>query len=250
VDIIAHRGASYDAPENTIASVQLAWEQGADAVEIDVQCSRDGHLVVIHNDNTAKTAGLRKRVNALTVAELAALDAGSWKDARWAGERIPTLEQVLALVPDGKRIFIEIKCEPTCLAEFAKIIRRSRTTPEQIVVISFALETMKLVKHAVRQLEVCWIAEFQRNWKTGGWSPKPQTLIEKTRKAGLDGLDFGANGPINADLVKQVKAAGLHLYVWTVDSPAQACKLLRAGVDGITTNRPGWLRQQLRSLSE
>src|SRR5262245_59032558 len=87
VEIIDHRGASHDAPENTLASIRLAWKQNADAVEIDVQFSKDGHIGVIHDDNTRKTAGVRKKVSEQTLSELKALDVGRWKDAKWSGER-------------------------------------------------------------------------------------------------------------------------------------------------------------------
>ena len=89
-EIIAHRGASHDAPENTMAAIKLAWKQQADAVEIDVQFSRDGHLVVIHDPNTRKTAGVRKNVSDQTLAELKTLDVGRWKNSVWTGETIPS----------------------------------------------------------------------------------------------------------------------------------------------------------------
>jgi glycerophosphoryl diester phosphodiesterase len=245
MEIIAHRGASYDAPENTLSSVNLAWQQQADAVEVDVHLSRDGRLVVIHDYGTRKTAGVRKKVSAQTLAELKELDVGRWKDRKWTGEKIATLEEVLAAVPDGKRLLVEIKCGPECLQEFVSVFRKSGKRPEQMVAIGFALETMTAIKQELREIEVCWIAEFKRNWRTGRWSPKPEILIEKAKTAKLDGLDLGARGPITRRFVEQVHDAGLTLYVWTVDSPAKARKLFEAGADGITTNRPGWLREQL-----
>src|ERR1043166_6151700 len=98
MEIIAHRGASHEAPENTLAAVQLAWEQGADAVEIDVHQSRDEHIIVIHDAHTRKTAGVMRRVRSQTLEEPTALDVGRWKHRRWAGQRIPTLAQVLDLI--------------------------------------------------------------------------------------------------------------------------------------------------------
>lgn len=247
MEIIAHRGASHEAPENTLASIKLAWQQNADAVEVDVQLSKDGHIIVIHDDNTRKTGGVRKKVAVQSLTELRALDVGRWKSPKWKGERIPTLTEVLSLIPATKRIFIEIKCGPECLPEFEQVIRNSGKRLKQIIAIGFALETMRRLKRDLAEIEVCWIAEFKRNWKTGGWSPQPNRLIQQAKEAGLDGLDLGARGPITASLVEEAKQAGLKLYVWTVDSPARAIQLLEAGVDGITTNRPGWLRKQLTS---
>ncbi len=244
VEIIAHRGASFDAPENTLASIQLAWKQNADAVEIDVWFSKDRHLVVIHNGTTRKTTGVRRRVSSQTLAELQSLDAGRWKGRKWIGERIPTFAAALANVSDGKRLFVEIKCGAECLPEFIEDVHRSGKHPGQVVPIGFSLETMKRLKKAMPALEVCWIAEFKRAWN-GRWLPRAETLIEQAKDAGLDGLDLSGRGPVDAVFARKVHDAGLKLYIWTVDAPAKAKKLIAAGVDGITTNRPQWLRSKL-----
>jgi glycerophosphoryl diester phosphodiesterase len=241
-EIIAHRGASHDAPENTLASIRLGWQQDADAVEIDVQFSKDGHIVVIHDDNTRKTAGVRKKVSAQTLAQLKALDVGGWKHARWAGERIPTLAEAFATIPNGRRLFVEIKCGSECIPKFVEDFKASGKQPAQVVPIGFSLETMRQLKEALPKLEVCWVAAFRRTLR--GWSPKAETLIARAREADLDGLDVGGRGPVNAEFARKVHQAGLKLYIWTVDSPPQAKRLIAAGVDGITTNKPGWLRAQ------
>lgn len=244
MNIIAHRGASFDAPENTLAALRLGWSQGADAAEIDVHFSRDGHVVVIHDDSTRKTAGVRRKIAAQTLAELKALDVGSWKNTSFTGERIPTLTEALAAVPRGKRIFVEVKCGPECIPQFARDVRASRLKPEQVVPIGFSLETMRDLKRALPELEVCWIAEFKRTLR--GWSPTAQRLIVAAKGAGLDGLDVCGRGPVDAEFVRMVHDAGLSLYIWTVDAPAKARALFAAGVDGITTNKPGWLRAALK----
>lgn len=241
--IIAHRGASHDAPENTLASIRLGWEQGADAVEIDVHQSRDGHIVVIHDATLRKTAGVDRRVESLTLAELQALEVGRWKHRRWEGERIPTLSEVLETMPRRGRLLVEIKCGVNCLPRFVEAVRGSVTPAQRVVPIGFDLTTMQLVKWALPECEVCWVAGFSRTLQ--GWRPGAEHLIEKAKGAGLDGLDVGVRGPVNAEFARKVHAAGLKLYIWTVDSPTRARRLAAAGVDGLTTNRPGWLRKQL-----
>ncbi len=248
MEIIGHRGASFDAPENTLAAVNLAWEQGADAVEVDVHLSRDRRVVVIHDDDTRKTAGVKKKIHEQTWAELQKLDVGRWKGPQWAGEHIPDLEQIMAAVPKGKRLFVEVKCGDE-FVETASPLLKSSNAPRPVV-IGFSLETMKQVKKAFPQLEVCWIVEFKRNLATRRWSPSPEQAIAKAADAGLDGLDVGANGPITRHFVEKAKAAGLQVYVWTVDSPSKAKALMAAGVDGIATNRPGWIRQKLKTLTQ
>src|SRR3954454_13113161 len=102
VEIIGHRGAASDAPENTLASFRLAWEQQADAIECDVRLSKDVHIVAIHDAETKRTAGVDVAVVDQTLAELRRLDVGRWKDERFAGEPIPTLAEILTTVPVGK----------------------------------------------------------------------------------------------------------------------------------------------------
>ena len=243
MEIIAHRGASHDAPENTLAAIRLGWAQGADAVEIDVHLSKDGQLVVIHDATLSKTAGLRRRVASQTLAELQSFDVGSWKHTRFAGERVPTLAEALATIPKGKRLFVEIKCGPQCIPAIAKTFRASGKAASQVVPIGFGIETMRAIKKALPELEVAWVAEFKRTLR--GWSPRAETLIEKAKAAGLDAMDLDGRGPLDAEFVGKVHATGLKLYVWTVDAPARAEKLRTAGIDGVTTNKPGWLRKQL-----
>jgi len=245
VEIIAHRGASHDAPENTLAAIRLAWEQQADAVEVDVQLSKDGELVVIHDDNTKRSGSLARKVSAQTLDELRKLDAGSWKSKRWAGEKIPTLASVLAAVPEGKRLFVEFKCGSDGISAFKRTVKDAAPRLGTIVAIGFSSDTMRQLKADMPELEVCWICRFRRLWRTGRWCPAAEDLIAAAREIGVDGLDLDARGPLNATLVSKLSAAGLKVYVWTVDSPAKAGKLVAAGVDGITTNRPGWLREKL-----
>lgn len=244
VEIIAHRGASSEAPENTRAAVQLAWTQDADAVEVDIQLSKDDELVVFHDENTRRIASLDKKVCEQTLADLQRLDAGRWKGARWCGERIPTLEEILSTIPAGKRLFVEIKSGAECLPGLGRALKRSGKKPEQAVLIGFSLETMKMAKRAFPRLEIGWVATFKRNWR-GAWTPKPERLVARARAAGLDSLDLSARGPWTPKLGRTVHEAGLKLYVWTVDSVLKAHQVIQSGVDGITTNRPGWLRQRL-----
>ena len=245
MEIIAHRGASHDAPENTLAAINLGWRQDADAVEVDVHLSRDGQLVVIHDNNTRRTGRVNNKVSAQTLAELRGLDVGRWKGTQWSGQRIPTLEEVLAIVPEGRRLFLELKCGPEGIPELVRVAGTSRRRPSPIVAIGFSRQTMKQLKAQMLELEVCWIVRFRRNWKTGRRFPARDEMIAAAQEAGLDGVDMDAGGPVDAPLVNQLKAAGLKVYVWTVDSVARARRLVAANVDGITTNRPQWLRQKL-----
>src|SRR3954470_14279804 len=121
VEIVGHRGASFDAPANPVAAIKLAWEQKADGSEFDIYLTKDGQIAVIHDKDTKRTAGgVNKVVAESTLAELRALDVGKWKGEKFAGEKIPTLAEMLATVPPGKRVFIEVKCGPEIVPELVK----------------------------------------------------------------------------------------------------------------------------------
>jgi glycerophosphoryl diester phosphodiesterase len=246
VDIIAHRGASHDAPENTLAAFKLGWAQRADAVELDVWLSKDGQLIVSHDADTKRTTGVAKKIPESTLAELRALDAGAWKDPKWKGEPLPTLDQVLPLIPAGKRLVIEIKCGVECLPELERVLKASGKPASQLVIISFSHPVCAAAKKLFPQIPVLFLASFKQDKATGAWSPTPDSLLAKAKAAQLDGLNLAWKGPLDAAFVQQTHAAGLKFYVWTVDDPEVARRLVTAGVDGLTTNRPEWLRAQLR----
>jgi glycerophosphoryl diester phosphodiesterase len=249
VEIIAHRGASYDAPENTLASFRLAFEQKADAIELDVHLSRDGRIVVIHDFTTYRIGNVDKAIREQDLGDLKLLDVGRWKDLRWMGERIPTLREALQTVPPGKRVFIEVKSSPEIIPELDRVIGASGLKPDQVVIIAFDYDTIYKTKKWMPQYECAWLISF----KPDARRPDPETIfheiIERARCAGLDGLDLNYHGPITPEFIKNVAAAGLKTYVWTVDDVEAARKMIELGVDGIATNRPAWLREQLSLTS-
>lgn len=249
VEIIGHRGASHDAPENTLASANLAWKRNADAVEIDVFLSKDGSIVVTHDETPKRFGGPNRKISSQTLAELRKIDVGSWKGKKYASERMPTLSEVVATIPKGKRLFIEIKCGPEILPELKRILKAARKKPQQTAIIGFSYETMQAAKKEFPDLKVYWVVGLKQNKKSRTWRPKVETMIRKAKAAKLDGLDLSAKPVIDRDYVAKVKQAGLGFYVWTVDSETQAERLKAAGVDGITTNRPGWLKRRLSAKS-
>jgi glycerophosphoryl diester phosphodiesterase len=178
-------------------------------------------------------------VAAQTLAELQALDAGSWKGAAWAREKIPTLADVLTEVPAGKRLYVEIKCGMEVLPALEQVIADSHRKPEQIALIGFDLNTMAATKKRLPDHEAYWVVDHD--------DPPPplESLIDQAKAAGMDGLDLQGAFPIDRAFAEQIKAAGLKLCTWTVNDLPTARRLREAGVDGITTNRPGWLRQHL-----
>jgi glycerophosphoryl diester phosphodiesterase len=244
VDIVAHRGASFDAPENTLASAKLAFVQKADALETDIWLTKDGKIIVSHDLNAKRTTGRDAKLSDLTFEEARALDAGKWKDPKFAGEKLPTLEEQLALIPAGKRIFIEQKAGVEIVPALKATLAKTHLKRAQLVIIDFKLPSAKAAKEAMPDLVVLWLLNPPSKDPKKP-SPDLDEAIAQAKAAKLDGLDVNHKFPIDAAGMKKLKAAGLQLHVWTVDDPVIAKHWADLGVDGITTNRSGWLREQL-----
>lgn len=243
VEIIAHRGASYLAPENTMVSVMLGWEKEAD-VEIDVHLSKDNRIVVIHDASTKHITGTDLKVRETTSEELRKLDYGSFKGEKFAGEPMPFLDDVLETIPPGRKLYVEIKCGKEILPFLKQLIVESGKM-SQIVIIGFDLETV-VSSRGLLDVPTYWLKGTARVKETKEWIPHSPELVQTVKDRGLDGLDVHYAG-VNKEFVDAVKASGQKLYVWTVDDPAEAKRLVELGVSGIATNRPGWLREQLKN---
>ena len=240
VEIVAHRGASWDAPENTLAAARLGWAQHADALEVDVHLTRDGEVAVIHDDTLLRTTGREARVDALTSAEIRKLDAGVWKGAAWRGERVPLLREMLATVPAGKKIYVELKAAKGLVPALHRAVAAGPVSAGSVVFISFEAEALAEAKRALPGCTAYFLADTPE-----GAPEKLPALIALCRSQGFDGLGVSAGWPIDAALVSRLRAEGLQLNVWTVNDAKRARELLEAGVASITTDRPGWLREQL-----
>ena len=243
VEIIAHRGASYLAPENTMASVMLAWEKGADA-EVDVYLSKDNQIVVIHDSTTKRTGKIDLVVKESNYQQLRKLDVGTFKSEKYVGEPIPLLSDILKTIPPGRKLYVEIKCGKEVLPILEKLITESKKK-SQIVIIGFDLETVTLSKKLI-DVPTYWLKGTEKDKQTEQWIPHSPQLVKTIEDNGLDGLDVHYAG-VTKDFTNAVKASGQKLYVWTVDDPQEAIRLVNLGVAGITTNRPEWLREQLNN---
>jgi len=245
VEIIAHRGASFDAPENTLASMKLGWEQGADGVELDLWLSKDGKLIVFHDKDTKRFEPTTRAITNITLAEARQLDVGSWKGEKFKGEPVPTLESILATIPKGKRVVLEIKDGPRIVPELTRVLKASGRADKELVFISFNYDSLAAAKKDWPQCDHYFLMDYKKDAKTQEF-PELKPLIARAKAAGFDGLNLNFKWPITKEFVTEVKGAGLKLYVWTVNDAAVAQQLRDAGVDGITTDKPQWLREQLK----
>jgi len=234
VEIIGHRGESHLAPENTLASSKLAWSHGADAVETDIYLTKDNKIICSHDANTKRTTGVDLMIKETESKELRRLDAGSFKDIKYKGEKLPFLSEVIKEVPEGKELVIEIKCGSEVLPFLKKEISKYGKN-RSFVFIAFDFKTISDTKKVFPDNKCYWLCS----------NP---LLFEKTLPqvpaARLDGVSLSYS-IINEKVAADVRNLNLELFTWTVDDPAEAKRLINLGIKGITTNRPGWLREQL-----
>lgn len=246
-EIIAHRGESGDAPENTLAAFRLAWERGVDAVELDVHLTKDDRLLVCHDADLKRTGGVEITIKESEWSELQGIDVGRWKDPKFAGECLSLIDEALPLIPDGARCFIEVKVGPESVPALVRAVRAANKSPEQLPVISFKSETIAEVKKQLPQHKAYWLVSFKQDEQSGRWSPSLDEVLKTAKEIGADGLDLSWKGPWDDEFVKRIRDAQLELYVWTVDDPQVARRFMQYGVDGITTNNAAFMRDQLKS---
>ncbi len=243
----AHRGESYDAPENTLAAFRLAWERGIKTVELDVRLSADGQLVICHDADTFRTTGVRLAVAETRCADLRLLDAGSRKGPEWAGERIPTLEEALRELPIDCAYWIEIKSGPPTAGPLADALRRMGVGPDRAEIISFDDDALRAFTKMSPAHRTQLISGFRRADDSGTWEPTIEDLIARARRIGADAIAVHYEGPLTAEACERVHDAGLALCVWTVDDLEPAVRLASLGVDAITSNRAAWLRDAMQT---
>ena len=237
--IVAHRGASRDAPSNTIPAFQLAWEQGADAIEADFHLSKDGKIVCFHDADTERVAGTQLVVRQSTLAELKQLDVGASHGAAFNGTRIPTIAEVFATIPQGKKIFIEVKCGAEIIPTLLNEIDQSGLTQEQIVVISFNKQVIQQLKIKAPQYKASWLCSFNKQ-ETGEITPSLATVLKTLKQIQADGLS--SNTAVPASVIEAVSQQGYEWHVWTINDLNTARRMQALGVLSITTDVPGTMR--------
>jgi len=247
-EIIAHRGFSSDAPENTLAAINLAWKSGCSGVECDVYLTKDHRIMLMHDKTIKRTTGEDLRMAETTSDQLRKLDAGSWKAPQYAGEKIPFLEEVLKTIPDQGTLFIEIKCGPEILPYLKELIDKSGKM-NRLTIICFNLDTITAAKEMMPSIPAYWLVGTKKDELTHEPIPHKSELIRTAMEKKLDGLDVNFAGVTEA-FAEEVLKSGLKFYTWTIDDPQEALRLQHLKVHGITTNRPDHLTEILKSQNE
>lgn len=235
--IFGHRGASADAPENTLSAFRLAWEQGADGVELDIHLSKDRQVVVCHDADTRRTTGRRLIVANNRAARLQALDAGAWKGRAWVGERIPLLDQVVAALPDGKQLLVEIKCG----AAIAGPLARMDLAAGVVGFLSFDERALAAVRRVLPEHACLLNVEapgHRKGYDLAHWA-------NVCHRRGFTGLSFGWHRSVCYAAVRQLHAQGLDVAVWNIRTPREARLAQEADVDVLIVDQPGLMRRKL-----
>lgn len=234
--IIAHRGSSMDAPENTLAAIQLAVDAGADWVEIDVQETADGQVVVFHDSDYKRVAGKKLNVWDAQSTELPGIEIGSWFAPEFEDQTTPTLQQVLDICRDKSGVLIELKYYGHDVALEQKVIDlvEGSNMEDQVMVMSLSYPAVQKMR------------QLRPKWKLGLLSTVALGDITKLDVDFL-GLNSRAATP---SLVKKAHSKDIDIYVWTVNTPLDISAMTSRGVDGIITDTPTTVQNVIQQRAE
>ena len=281
-DVIAHRGASAYAPENTLASFAKAIELKADWFELDVHLTKDGRVVVIHDGSLERVAGIKKGVPEMTLAEIKQADAGAWFSKDFAGERIPTLDETLVLAKGRIGVYIEIKSDASdkaLLGKMEAVVAKHRGSRDSLLRalmngieasrtpnLELTRKTIALVRdrHMKSQIVIqsfspvsCIVAlaeapELRTEFLGGDDKDHPDrwtTYLALGNAIGVAGFNIDYDS-VTPERVAAFHEAGKTCAVWTVDDPAAMRHCVECGADAIISNKPDLLRSTLQELGK
>jgi glycerophosphoryl diester phosphodiesterase len=237
VVIIAHRGASQVAPENTLAALKKAVELGAEYAEVDVFQTKDGEIVLMHDEKLERTTNVKGKIWDFTREELKQLDAGSWFGREFKGEPIPTLHEAIQLVRGRMKLNIEIKIkreEPEIAQKVLDLIR-AEEFEKDCVITSFDRKTVEKIKQIAPHIETGFI--FDEDYPAGVFEGSWDALC----------CDYRL---VNKEFISKARENRKKIYAWTVNSRRVMRRLIDLKIDGIITNRPGLLKKVLKEQGQ
>ncbi|MBN4056457.1 MAG: hypothetical protein COA82_11185 [Alkaliphilus sp.] len=240
--ILAHRGASAYAPENTTIAFTKAIEMGADGFELDIHLSKDGNLIVIHDESVNRTTNGSGFIKDLTLGEIKKLDAGSWFDSQFSDEKVPTLDEVLTLIKDTQLLInIEIKNGPFFYAEIEQkiidcVVRHSMI--DRVIVSSFDHYSIVKIKKLNSSIKTgaLFLARTINSWKY-------------IKEIGADAIHPHFVS-VTSEVVKNCHENNIEIHTYTANEPEHIKHLARLGVNSIITNFPDIAKEIVNSLKK
>ena len=232
--IIAHRGVSYSLPENSLPAFEASWSLGVDGIEGDFHLTKDGFILCIHDDDTQRVCNQKLIVRDSTLEELKQLNL-SYKDSINSKIKIPTLAEVLEVVPNGKKIFIEIKCGVEIIKPLFQELSQSKINTEQAVIISFDEKFIKAFKSVAPNYKAYWLYSYELDCNINN-------ILYVLNDIKADGLS--SDNENSKTLIDRIIDAGFEYHAWTIDDFDIAKKLISWRVQSITTNNPDQIRNE------
>lgn len=247
--IIAHRGASYIAPENTIPSFEIAFQEKADFIEGDFWLTKDNEIVCIHDSNTGRVGNKNIKVILSTLAELKNVDVGIKKGKHFEGTTIPTLQEVLQIIPEQKGLHLEIKDNrENILIRLKEILKESNIPPEKIRIISFHRNIIRAAKKNLPEIKAYLI--FGWYFSKGEYfkSLAQKLILRKSNTVNCDGLVLYANSYIDEKFILTLKEKNLDVCAYNVEDANKAIRLTNSGINSLTTNSPLKIRKAIELI--
>jgi len=241
--VVAHRGFSHEYPENTVASAIGAIKAKADGCEFDVSISRDGTVFAMHDSTFNRTTDVKSEIvdgkpkpvkfSELSFEEIRKLDAGSWKNAKFAGEKIPTLDEMLEVLKESKCWpVIEIK-QVGIEQQVIDAVKKTKME-ERTVIIAFSKDVVKKVRELAPTIPVAWL--WGEKWEKSD-EELVEFLVAAANEVDTNLLDL-AHTHMNANVIKGLNDAGITVWCWTINDPVRMAEIRKAGAVSITTDRP------------
>ena len=246
-NLLAHRGMSEDAPENTPSAYRRAVERGF-GFECDVYLTRDGRVFSFHDPTLKRIAGIDKRCADCTWDEVKDLDVGSWKGKEWANERPCLFEDILALAREGRLVEVDVKAGPEIVPAIKRLVEsQTNATPRNLVFASARSETIAALRAAMPDFQAWMGVTCRRGWGRKD-PPRPvEEALEIVRRSNATGVALQFNPAIvTADYIAAFHRAGYYVNVWTIDDAKSALLAIERGADTVTSNRPGQLLEESR----
>jgi glycerophosphoryl diester phosphodiesterase len=241
--IIAHRGASGEAPENTLAAFQLALEQGCDAIELDIHLSADGELIVCHDDFINRTTNGTGKISEMSASQLKQYDAGLWFHEKYKGESLPLLEEVFELVPSNIIVNVEIKNVPSYYEGIEQKLINLLTAKNRlanVVVSSFDHQCLVRLKEIEPEAKIgiLYYSKLVHHRKYTSLFPAPVYSLHPNFEV------------VTSEEIEDAKEHGLQVYSWTVNQPQEMIRVIDSGVSGVITDYPLRMKSLLQERSK
>ena len=230
--VIAHRGASSKAPENTLAAYDLAWQLGSDAIEIDLRKTKDSFLVCSHDNNLNRVSSNKKSISSMLLSEINEIDIGSWKSSKFKRERVPLLSKVLSFIPEGKKVFIEIKGSLKEIDELISIVKKSRLKIKNCHFLSYVPSNIRRIKKDFPNFKATL------NTIPALYNYEIDKIKELIKSTNSDGISLHIDSSESIKLVKKLKKDENFVIAWTVNDSRFMRKLTKWQADGIITDYP------------